>query len=1005
MNDDSDVTEAAIQEKQKATKPAGPTDVLPIVVAATFVAEPLEPPLSWILQALRISATLRFAPYNQIFQQLLTPASELARNTAGINVLLVRMEDFVRDRNGSEGAREAITSIETQLSDALEHFSGGRRNPLVLVILPPGPNLAADLASLLAQAGARIAGRASSLPAVHVLSEDCIDVVSSDGRYDLLRDQLAHIPYSDSHFGALALAIARRIHAVRVPPAKVLVLDCDNTLWHGVVGEDGVSGISITDAFAAMQEFAVLQQEKGILVCLASKNSEADVLQVLDERDDMKLKRKHVVSHRINWNSKAANLRSLASELNLGLDAFVFLDDNPLECAQVRAELPQVVTLQVPAEPDIPSFLRNIWILDKLGTTAEDAGRTRMYRENAARKALESSARDIGEFIATLGLEIDVAVPAAEEWPRIEQLTQRTNQFNFTTRRRSVLELKALAARGAYVSRVRVSDRFGDYGLVGVLIAEPDSRALQVDTFLLSCRVLGRGVEHAMLRQLGAHAASSGLEWVALPYLRTDRNVPARAFADSVVSEFGVATHDGIVYRIPAGRAASVEHRPGHDPAEIMQALASENDKAPPAASSASISRSETYSLFASVLTSGRALVEAARGRRARTLAQPAVSPTSDIEAGVLRLMEDVLEMDGLGIDDDYFDLGGTSLLSVKLFAEIERRFQRPLRLTAILDAPTARALAALIASSNDRDGVVSLRSGGDTNLFLVHDGLGETLLYLHLARRLPTTMSIYGIEPRRLPGIPLAHARMEDMAACYVEQIRKIQPKGPYLLGGMCAGGTIAYEMAVCLTGAGERVRMVVVMDGATPQASKRAGRITRNRLSRLQDTLAQSGNSVTGISSRIGRWVSIMPKVLGKARNVIAHESRALIERIRMRSKFRLLRRLVDAGGEWPVTVPPLNVMQIYNLIESRYRPRPLSGVPLLLIRAGEGQGADTPYREIYQDEYFGWRAVAGNVRPVDVTGGHASMLQEHAVDSLVNAIVQGLASPAGASNSNRA
>ncbi len=955
----------------------------------------------WIFQELRLPLDVRFAPYSQVFQELLMPTSEFARNASGINALLVRLEDFIRDQANIEEARKGIANIGKELIGALEQFSARHRGAIVLAVLPPGPNVPADLAAGLVEISEDVRRHASRLPGVHLITEEQIDSVSGPDRYDAISDQLAHIPYSESHLASIALAIARRVHAARVPAAKVLVLDCDNTLWHGVVGEDGVDGIAVSESFGAVQDFAVVQQERGVLVCLASKNTETDVLQVFHQREDMRLQLSHVVSHRINWTSKAANLRSLASELNLGLDTFVFVDDNPLECAQMRSELPQVVTLQLPEEHDVPKFLKNLWILDKLNTTAEDLSRTQMYRENTARKALELLAPDIGQFLASLDLKIDISIPGDDEWPRIEQLTQRTNQFNFTTRRRSALELKSKFANGAQILRVRVSDRFGDYGLVGVMIAERDGDALLVDTFLLSCRVLGRGVEHEMLRRLGALGSSLGLRTVSLCYVRTNRNVPARAFADSVVAEFCETIEDGVLYRIPASRAVSVAHRPGHDPAEVMEALASEDKKAATAAPSKSFARSEIYSRFADLLVSGPAILEqmSTRSHRARTLTSPAIPPSSETEVKMLRLMEEVLEMDQLGIDDNYFSLGGTSLLSVKLFAEIERRFGKQLRLTAILDAPTPRTLAALIESPSihDRHGVITLRSGGTRNLFLVHDGLGETLLYLHLARRLPETMSVYGIEPKRQPGIPLAHASIEDAAAFYVEQIRKIQPHGPYLLGGMCAGGTIAYEMAVCLRGVGQSVQTIVVMDGATPQAPKRAARLTRGRLLGLKSAVVRPLDDGSATSPGIMRWSSIALEVMRKARNVIAYETGRLVERISMRSRFRLLKRLVHESGPWPAEVPPLTVMQIYNLLESHYRPTPWPDGHLLLVRATAGQGSDTPYRDIYRDEDFGWRSVAGQIEVVDVVGGHSSMLQEHAVDSLANAIIQCIGAPA--------
>ncbi len=550
-----------------------------IVISATFVAEPLARPLAFMLEELGLAREIDFAPYHQVFQELLTPGSAFARNRSGINIALIRLEDYVREPSAAEDACQTVARIGDELGAALQGFSASAASPLLLGLLAPSPAVPAALASAIAAANAALLTRLAGQNSIVLLTQDEIERVAVDQRYDAQRDALAHIPFSDSHFASLALALARRIHALRTTPAKVLVLDCDNTLWRGVVGEDGVAGIALSAPYLALQEFALAQQRTGVLLCLASKNSEADVLDVLAQRSEMRLRAADVVAHRINWLPKATNLRSLAQELNLGLDAFVFMDDNPLECAQMRAELPAVVTLQVPAEDGIVAWLDHVWNFDKLATTEEDAKRTQMYRENAARRSLESSAGDIGEFLAALNLQVEIAVPSEDEWARIEQLTQRTNQFNFSTRRRSVAELKALQAQGAQVLRVRVRDRFGDYGLVGVMIALARGTALAVDSFLLSCRVLGRGVEHAMLRNLGERASALGLASVDLELISSARNEPARAFADSVAADWAQAGAAGWHYPIPLAQALAIAHQPGHDPEAVTQARLGDEKK------------------------------------------------------------------------------------------------------------------------------------------------------------------------------------------------------------------------------------------------------------------------------------------------------------------------------------------------------------------------------------------------------------------------------------------
>lgn len=963
-----------------------------IVISATFVAEPLEPSLRLLLDEAGVAEQIFFAPYHQVFQELLTNGSLFSRNSDGINVLLIRLEDFFRTELGTEDVPAKIERVGEELADAIASFSRGARGSLLLAVLPPSPSVPSDLSARVEAAGEKLTTIAARLTGVHLLDPDAIRRAAGSGCFDTARDNLAHVPFADQYYAAMSLTIARRIHALRAAAAKVLVLDCDNTLWRGVVGEDGVDGIEMSAPYRAVQEFAVAQQAKGILVCLVSKNTESDVTQAFAARSDMPLNLTHIVSHRINWSAKSANIRSLAAELNLGVDAFVFIDDNPVECARVRAEVPQVLTIQLPDSPGIESMLRNLWAFDKLVVTAEDGQRTQMYRENAARRAFESSVSDLEQFMQGLALEIEIGPPTEDEWPRLEQLSQRTNQFNFTTRRRSAAELRALLENGALVMRVKVKDRFGDYGLVGTMVARIDGKILRIDTLLLSCRVLGRGVEHAMLRRLGEFAADNGLEEVSLPYLPTARNEPARAFADSIASEFAEATEEGKAYRIPVGKASMIKHRAGHDPAEVIEARLAEERKSSRAVTPdpASESRSVRFERLATTLTSGKAIVEECRRRvqRVRWLSGAAAPPETAVESQVARLWESLMGVSGVGIDDDYFMLGGTSLLSVALFAEIQRTFGVELRLTMILEAPTIRTLSRALmsaAGTTDRQGLVCLRAGNVRNVFLVHDGLGETLLYLNLAHRMAPGVAVYGIEPKRLPGISLAHASIEEMAEYYVSLIRQIQPHGPYELGGMCAGGVIAYAMAACLARQHELVSNILILDGATPQALKRKGRIIRARISRLKSTLANPGVS----KSALAKCWAIVSALAHKAMSAASYESGAIINRISIKFRLAFFERAVRLQTAWPRSLPQLSVLEIYNHLEARYIPPSLPDAPVLLVRASVGDAEDTPYRDIYEEEDFGWRRVAAKLDLVDVEGGHASMLQAHHVSSLSSAL----------------
>ena len=355
----------------------------------------------------------------------------------------------------------------------------------------------------------QIASSLHQIPNLHLIRSCDFLKYPVEKAYDLERDRLGHIPYTPLFFVVLATILARRINAITSPPYKVIVLDCDNTIWKGVVGEEGVEGVAILPAWEHVQQLMVELAGKGFLVCLCSKNDESDVLEVFDKRPDMILKREHLVSWRINWRPKSENLKSLAQELNLGLDSFIFLDDNPLECAEVRSGCPEVLALELPREEDVADFLGHVWAFDRLQVTSEDQQRTVMYKQEVERTRFQMQALTIQDFLKGLNLQVNLPEPSHAQMFRVAQLTQRTNQFNFTTVRRTEAEIQRLPESGLECRIVEVSDRFGDYGLVGVMIFGAIREALEVDTFLLSCRVLNRGVEHRMLNELGKIAARS----------------------------------------------------------------------------------------------------------------------------------------------------------------------------------------------------------------------------------------------------------------------------------------------------------------------------------------------------------------------------------------------------------------------------------------------------------------------------------------------------------------
>jgi len=287
---------------------------------------------------------------------------------------------------------------------------------------------------------------------------------------------------------------------------------------------------------------------------------------------------------------------------------------------------------------------------------------------------------------------------------------------------------------------------------------------------------------------------------------------------------------------------------------------------------------------------------------------------------------------------------------------------------------------------------LVEFKGGGSRNLFLVHDGDGETLLYLDLARRMPSNLSVVGIEPHRIPGVPLAHTSIEEMSRFYVGEIRRIQPKGPYLLGGLCAGGVIAFEMASQLSRAYEHVELLALLETAAPGARKRPGIIARQRLDRLTHTLAEASRSNR---SHLGHVWTAFGEISRKLVNMLKWETMQRITRWSVRARFRLLDYLHARDLPWPQFLPELSVRQILESAEAVYVPKPLPHGSVVLVRARAGvqhdtaRTDDTAFREIYADDTFGWRGLTDKLVVIDVDGGHSSMLHEPFVQALASAL----------------
>lgn len=330
-------------------------------------------------------------------------------------------------------------------------------------------------------------------------------------------------------------ALASLLAAIRGLSYKCLVLDLDNTLWGGVVGDDGLEGIEIGqgnatgEAFAAFQHYVKSLKERGIILAVCSKNNQENALEPFKQHPDMVLKEDDISCFIANWDDKATNIRRIASDLNIGLDSLVFFDDNPVERGIVRQYVPEVAVVEVPEDPaHYVRCLASTGYFDAVSFSADDQNRTNQYIANRQRQTLQDTSHSIDSFLAELNMEMMVSPFEKVSIPRITQLINKSNQFNLTTRRYTQVQVEEMAADPATLDfQIRLSDKFGDNGLISVVIAKSSAdepKSLHLDTWLMSCRVLGRQVEYEVLNAIVERAQECGFETLVGEYIKTAKN-------------------------------------------------------------------------------------------------------------------------------------------------------------------------------------------------------------------------------------------------------------------------------------------------------------------------------------------------------------------------------------------------------------------------------------------------------------------------------------------------
>jgi len=482
--------------------------------------------------------------YDQVMQEALTRDSIV--NSSKPDAVLVALDYRALPLKQSFGDSEASsTTVEGVISYLQTICDGIKSNSNAICIFqtfaPPVETLFGSLDRVLSGTLRTLIDRINMQLGALVLDSgnvllDVAGLAETVGLADWHNPQLwnmAKLSFSDILIPLYADHVARTVAAIRGKSGKVLILDLDNTVWGGVIGDDGLDGIKVAqgdaqgEAFLAVQRMALDLRRRGIVLAVSSKNTDEIAREPFEKHPEMLLKLDHIAVFQANWNDKATNIQAIAEELSLGVDAMVFLDDNPVERGLVRKLLPQVAVPELPTEPAY--YARTLaagGYFEAVAFAAEDLKRAGFYQDNAKRATLLKQNGGVDAYLASLDMTITFEPFDATGRARIVQLINKSNQYNLTTRRYTSTEVaEAENDPEVFTLQVRLVDILGDNGMISVVICRPGGGGIwKIDTWLMSCRVLGRKVEHMVLREILAHARAAGVKKLVGTYIPTDRN-------------------------------------------------------------------------------------------------------------------------------------------------------------------------------------------------------------------------------------------------------------------------------------------------------------------------------------------------------------------------------------------------------------------------------------------------------------------------------------------------
>ncbi len=702
-------------------------------IIGNFTIEPLTAPLKCWIKELELGTKVNLCDYNQIFQELIQPNSFLRTNPNGINVILLRLEEWAHDYKKPFVSTKNWQKQEKDMAHNTQMFIDAMTSavddgiPYLVIFTANAPDIDKNSHWQTISRKTKqslIEGLSSFEHITFIDDEEIMKLYPVRDYHDPEQLRLGHVPYTGEYYSSLATQIIRAIHSrVRIP-FKAIVVDCDNTLWSGIIGEEGLDHIQVTPAYSRFQKSLAAQKNAGMLLCISSKNNPSDIKKVFQKCNDMVLNYSDFTIVKANWKNKSENIRDIADELSIGLDSIIFVDDNEVECGEVKAIIPEVLT--IPFSNDDEKVLRltdHTWAFDHYWQTQEDRLRPELYQQNLRRTQEQKKKASWKVFIEGLELKISIRNAIPKEYSRIAQLTQRTNQFNTTVKRLSEREIKQNISDGSKCIVIHVKDRFGDYGLVGTAFYQLNKQQLNVDSMMLSCRVLGRTVEYELLKYLGKTAIENHIADVTIDFVQTEKNQPVKNFLTHVLNGKMTSTAEGKVYRM-TGKALQAIQQVGWGDLETTPKKSKKKKQTTKDCISRELAMARNERILwlqENDLLFNRNMCisepQCDNVKRAQLVnSDPSLNSegvsvdlvsVSETEQSLSIIWQNVLDRDVINPNDDFFELGGTSLQAVEMLGAISKKFLRSYPEQHFFDSPRIKEMAKFLDGLQKNDQIL----------------------------------------------------------------------------------------------------------------------------------------------------------------------------------------------------------------------------------------------------------------------------------------------------------